>query len=510
MILFEKTVFPVLNFDADHDWYGLLSLGAGYVDKPGIDRLRFALESHCHSVIIEREYIDKDYRNTYANFHAKRFTTPPSRCVRLHFFTKHLTQEAIDSGYSLLEDNNEYLGYSVIRATRPNSVGRTFLSDKVRQDPDAHLCLCKEKVHVLGETLAVSGFPFISQDSDATVCAESSLWMILRYFSNRYPNYAETLPFQITQLANNHAIGRRVFPSGGLSSWQLSEALRINTFSPLIYSRPSAPPQGADAAQIAQYQQATLNFEHLLYTYIESGFPLLTTVNGHVFPAFGHSSDFTAPPAQTDGKPIYSSIFNKSITISDDNCYPYQILHRRTPAADASSSDYTFPDINQFIVPLPEKVFLSAENAQAVIENMMANVDSGISANSPTLAGKKLTLRLFLTSSRSFKLKIKERGMGHPIVARMYQQIPLPHFIWICEISLTDEYCSDNNVLGEILWDATRNANEPDGWIAVHYPELLSIDIGSSLNQPQRIQKIPLDNHTNYPLFKSNLKPIQP
>ncbi len=517
MILFEKTVFPILNLDSDHDWEELLPLCRGlfdieYLDKNGLLRLLNVLKPHCQCIMVEREYIDKDYRNTFANFHAKRFSTPPSRCIRLHFFTNHIEEPIINENKSLRENNNTYLGYSVIRATRPNSIGRTFLSSKIRLDPESYICTCDEDVHIMGEKLHIKGFPFISQDSDATVCAESSLWMILRYFSNRYPNYAETLPFQITELASNHAMGGRIYPSGGLTSWQLAEALRLNNFAPIIYSKPPLP-DNADQAELDDYECKRESFEHLLYTYIESGFPILTTITGHVFPAFGHSSDFSHPPDQSDGKPVYSSFFNQSITIADDNCFPYQVLHKRNPTKSANASHHTFDDIQQFIVPLPEKVFLTAENAQAVISEVLAHKSTGIAQNSPSLKGKDLTFRLFLTSSRSFKAKINERGMGHPLVAKFYKQLPLPHFIWICEISLTADYLSDNQIVGEVIWDATRNAYEPDGWIAVHYPELLSIDIGSPFNQPQKIRKIPLDkspqNKSNpYPLFKSNLNTL--
>ena len=64
-------------------------------------------------------------------------------------------------------------------------------------------------------------------------------------------------------------------------------------------------------------------------------------------------------------------------------------------------------------------------------------------------------------------------------------------------------------VLGEILWDATRNASEPDGWIALHYPEVLVVDMGSASNQRQQLQKYPLQNSKFYPLYRSNLTDIQ-
>ena len=503
MILLQRTVFPAVNFDTTDDWNSLLSqdLTNGYLDEPGMKRLQALLSADCKSVVIERHYIDKDYRNTFTHFHAKRFTTPPSRCLRLHFFSEHISEEQLKGESDLLGENTKYLGYSVIRATRPNSIGRTLICDTVRFDQSSHVCRCAENVHLMGTKLKVSGFPFISQDADATVCAESALWMLLRYFSNRYPNYRETLPFQITQLASNHAVGRRVFPSGGLTSWQIAEALRLNQFAPLVYS-PKL--RKADETE-EEYAKRRMQFEHLLYTYIESGFPLLVTVEGHVFTAYGHSSNFSTAIPHSAGQPFFSSSYNQSIIISDDNCYPYQTLNKAGPNSSICSR-FSFNEITSFIVPLPEKVFLTAESAQSAIMNILDDPKTGIDAQSPTLAGEELTYRLYLTTTRSFKSKLRDRGMGNKIVSEYYRQLPLPHFIWVCEIALSEEYRNEHKIQGEVIWDATRNAHEPQGWIAVHYPEILSLDIGSALNSKKHVEAIKLQGSTSYPLLTSNLK----
>ena len=178
--------------------------------------------------------------------------------------------------------------------------------------------------------------------------------------------------------------------------------------------------------------------------------------------------------------------------------------------ATRDCSPYDFSQIQEFIVPLPEKVFLSAEEAQGAIENVLRDPDTGFDQLSPSLKGEDLTLRLFLTTGRAFKSKLRERGMGDAEVAALYRQLPLPHFIWICEISVTTEYISDYKIHGEVIWDATRNAHEPNGWLALHYPEILVLDVGSTFNKRQKLAKIPLPKSVSYPLFQSNLNPLKP
>jgi len=181
------------------------------MDEDGMHRLQTALNGHAQSALVEKEYIDKDYRDTFSHFHSKRFVTPPSRCIRIHFLRGLNAAEQLEDPKRLKE---VYLGYSVIRPTRPNCIGRTLLKSVCRSDPNAAVCKAPESVFVRGVRLTFDGFPFISQDCDATVCAQSALWMLIRYFSNRYSEYPERRPFEVTRLAEPH-VGERLYPSHG-------------------------------------------------------------------------------------------------------------------------------------------------------------------------------------------------------------------------------------------------------------------------------------------------------
>ena len=127
----------------------------------------------------------------------------------------------------------QYLGYVVLRPTKPNCVGRTLLETRACGLTDYHVCLCDEDVSIQGTILRVRGFPFISQDTDVTVCAQSALWMVARYFSNRYRSHPEIYPFQIGELTRDYSVGR-LFPTGRLYVWQMAEVLRRINYSPLI------------------------------------------------------------------------------------------------------------------------------------------------------------------------------------------------------------------------------------------------------------------------------------
>lgn len=483
VILQGNGLLPIVVFEGTNPWAEVAAVASPPLDQPGIARIMAAIQDRAKSVVVERHYIDKDYRDTFTNFHAKKFSTPDSRCIRLHFFDRPIDHGTIRNSAAM---QPHYLGYSVIRPTRPNCVGRTLLSPRACGVCGCHVSLCSEEVSIQGTVFKTSGFPFISQDTDVTVCAQSALWMLTRYFSNRYKIHPEIYPFRLTDLTRDFSLGRLV-PSGGLYIWQMAESLRQIGYAPVIYERSGFSDR----------------FEHLMYTYIESGIPILAAFSDHVVALFGHRSDFSvAPAAQMMAQEFsFSSQFNREFVGNDDNGSPYQ---RLATAVGTGTMPRPISEVVQFIAPLPEKVFLPAESFQSVVSDLLLKSQMTYTQHSPRINSELPLLRLFLTTGRSFKKRLTERGMGHPDVVEIYRNLPLPHFIWVCEIS--HKSCFPDKILGEIIWDATRNAHEPNGWIAVHYPEILIVDTGTALNKVQYVEKFPLSDSQEYPIYRNNLE----
>jgi hypothetical protein len=86
---------------------------------------------------------------------------------------------------------DKYIGFIVLRPNRVTSISRTILDPANLPFVSGHICVSKYTVHILGAELTVKGFPYMSQDTDVTVCAHAACWMIFRYFSQRYSRYAE-------------------------------------------------------------------------------------------------------------------------------------------------------------------------------------------------------------------------------------------------------------------------------------------------------------------------------
>lgn len=126
MIENEKTFLPLVHFEKGDEWAEVLKLARSHLDLSGIKRLQPVLQDSVKTVAVEYHYIDKDYRDTFSFCHSKRFRTPNSRCIRLHFFDRRTGRKEL-AGKGRLQES--YLGYSVIRPTRPNCIGRTMLHE---------------------------------------------------------------------------------------------------------------------------------------------------------------------------------------------------------------------------------------------------------------------------------------------------------------------------------------------------------------------------------------------
>jgi hypothetical protein len=487
----ENSLFPIVQVDGPGDWDRLASLTRQFLTPRALVQLRDFLAPAVKSIIVETGYIDKDYRDTYAGFYAKKFAEYPNRTVRLHFFSARLDLPDL---FQLKARADNYVGYAVVRPTRVNCIGRTVLDPTKIPGLSGHMCMADFTVHLLGTELPVRGFPYISQDTDVTVCAHAASWMVFRYFSEKYPNYAEAHPFEIAQMTADQSHGRLI-PSKGLTIYQLSEMFSRFGFSPEIYLRDK---EATDPGM----------FDRVLYYYIESGIPVVAGLlgKGHAISLFGHVSDYSLIlPSESPG---HSADYVRGWIANDDNHMPYQVVLRDDVASSHLKhlSPHKMSDIDAFVVPLYEKIYLSAEYIEKLAAAVLNHGQYGLARLSPGLGPSDLVVRIFLTSSKSYKCFRHD----HPIpnqLDHLYLQLPMPKFVWICELSTKALYPA-GKILGEILWDATANQNDPYAFLAIHYPRAIILNNRDSMAEdPSRFllnDSLPVADA--YDIYRHNLK----
>jgi len=443
-----------------------------------LERVLSEYNPPCKSVIIEEEYIDKDYLSEFKAFYSSTFKKYSSRCMRLHFFNCALPKRLNNR---LGEYKNNYLGFCIIRPTELQRLGRTILKPLIRNaSEDYILCKAEYKSHILEYEFLTEGIPFFQQDTKVGACAQAALWMASRYMSHRF-SLSEYLPYDITHFAKRSISWGREFPAeDGLTEFQMLEALREKGYSSVIYSRGKV---GAITSQVNNLTElnyedkANLKFAEIIYRYVESCLPVLLCYDDHVIVAMGHT--FIPNIQYKVGiQNIHSFIIN------DDASGPFRYL-----LVKKEKNCGSIEEIRSAIIIMPPEVVLKGEDAEIgalialnkLLDFPGSNADTKlkdlISELHPDYKKwlSNLIYRTYLLASTEFKARISNSQLPKE-VKNLYIRLLLPKYIWITEISSNELMANANPEqrykIGEIIVDSTA-ASTAGCVIAMHLTPLL-------------------------------------
>ncbi|MBD3390891.1 MAG: hypothetical protein GF410_02635 [Chitinivibrionales bacterium] len=329
-----------------------------------------------------------------------------------------------------------------MRDTKVNTIGRSYLRPEVLQHrPSGYFTLEKCPVNLRGVELVIKAFPWMQQDGNLSRCAHVALWSTVRYYSEKYPFYAQKTLFEISDLLQSNV---RKSPSSGMTIMQIAQVLRDCNFYPDLYFKDLHSPQ---------------EFHRLLYTVVESGIPYVAALQkpgreGHAVAILGHGKVSSAAETFADRTGIVDSWELVDFLIaSDDNHIPYTRIERcETSVTNTGGHEYCYDNISVMVVPYYEKMFLdvnslfrgpSYRGCLDIIENSFLNLPSD----------RPIVRRTFLTSSRSFKKFYAEESR-----CTNYRELILrremPKFVWVVEYALAEQFDA-HEFTWQILIDAT-------------------------------------------------------
>lgn len=448
--------------DLDASWKSvgdnvLKTNGRSILSKWGRDILKDGLKDHVKTVLIEPSYICKDHRDLFSHYYSRKFNVNSYLCSRLHFFS-----EIIDNPLKLFDMDSDsrsesYLGYSVIRPVSKRCIGRTVIDPNKLKIGYGNSLFCLRtafKTHIYGVTLTASGYPWMSQDVEAMVCAHSALWGLCRFLSERYTNYPEVHPFDLVRMTSTE--DGRIYPRRGMVYNDYSRILtKFGTFPVIMRIKTNINVSSRDENEFRD-----------MCTYIESGFPVLASVykknndGGHVASVMGHTFD-TSEINPDENELIDHTVFFKELVVVDDNAFPYQLLG--SDVSTAKTDKYTLEDIHTAVCPLPEKVFLTADVARPIIEEYLLHSD--ILPRIKKIGNGPWVKRLFLATCYSFKEHKLKQAQTNPLsydknLDLILTLTRMPHFIWVMQIGPLDLYVNDQKCTAEIVLDATAGKDD--------------------------------------------------
>lgn len=480
----------------DRDDYANLTLLSAKIPNSGsafdlgtvAERLKEGLSDVVKGMLVEFSYVDKDYRSTYYHFYAKKGLRYKQDCLRIHFFdgdvSFDLASLSLTHGKGMLAEH--YLGFVTVRPTYQYTLGRSVLAPRIRSGADGKVIVSKHKAHVLGYDLEVSGFPWMEQHSDISVCAHAACWAILRHYSERYRKYRELLTHDVTRLAHTHDPGG-LRPSRGLQLMHAESVFSAAGNFPVVnFINPAAP------------SDERRSFLGQMFAYLESGFPLFLGIAGeHAVAAIGYK---WKPELQVEAAGIKCAWdMVEALVVVDDNHIPYNSL-----AYSASDRQrYGINDIHAFIAPLPEKIFYPADAVDAMsgaLPNML------VWMNFPEIGDR--VVRYFITTVAALRRHIRTHITEfHEQLANVLMQLPMAQFVWVIEYASHGDWNAGRVSVTAIV-DATASLHDTNVlWAIYGHGQALFFDRVSG-DDPWRLLWTPVAG-SSYGRIETNLRPVQ-
>ncbi len=413
--------------------------------------------------LIEYPYVDKVYRDSYYSYYSSKHLTYQRDSIRVSIFSSEIKPEEFLDAQQHDALNGKYLGYFTVRPTLNAIFGRSLVSPSALTNCNFKICRSRQESLVYGAKLYTDGFPHSSQDEETILCAETTVWGLMEYFSAKYSDYKPALPSQIHEVLRSIMIQRQL-PSLGLSMDQISFALKEFGFGTRIYNR-------------APYSSEIYN---IIDCYIDSGIPILIGLEsskaGHVVIGIGKEYDYgfdleTVPASDLGShgrikKFIEYTNFPKKYVVQDDNMPPYTIIDMADPGVHYDHPDFDGMEVDSIIVPLYPKIYLEAEVARELFLQIVKDEKIGYDFEDGFI------FRYFLASSRSFKnhvsLSEMDEGLKYNILS-----CKMPKFVWCGEIYSAGTRVRDGEYpISLLVLDATEaNKTGIDALIFAGYPD---------------------------------------
>jgi hypothetical protein len=457
-----------VSIDQPADFEKLITqIDSEFAPAEVIAELKANIRPAVRGVLVEKGYTDKDYRSTFYKHYAKKGRIYRDDCVRLHFFAEGITFDAgtVDlRSMSGTVNEGQYYGFIVLRPTIVATIGRSILSPDIRAGARGTAIQAKHKVHLLGYTLNVMGFPSMAQHIDISVCAHVSCWSILRHYSERFPQHRELLLHEITMMASQFDPGG-VTPGLGLDIGEAERVFQAAGTFPLI---------------VAKTGQTDDRFYAQMLAYLESGFPLFVALDingdGHAIVAAGYSWATPAKPPPYLISHAWEQI--ESILAVDDNLLPYGCIPVdpvTSPLARVPVPSYVTMNFFAFIAALPEKIFYPAIAVDTYTEDvlypLLANELSGLPPADTMLR------RYFVTTVSRLRDFARQRHseMGDELL-NVLMRLNTAQFVWVVEYASFEQW-QLGHIAARAIIDATASPRDPVPiWLAHDHQTALMFD----------------------------------
>jgi hypothetical protein len=409
------------------------------------------------TLLIENDYIDKDYLSDFAAFYVSCFESYERRCKRLHFFSCEINDDDLRQAVrgeiapeKLKQLIGAYLGFIVARPLPDAVVGRTLLKTyPPNGDRRYYPCTTDYSANLFGIDLPIRSLAFQEQDTVIAACATVALWSCFHKTAKLFQTIVPT-PARITSSANLIIHHGRPIPSHGLNVQQICSAIKAAGLEPEVVTVKGSTP-----------------LPSLIYGHVKMGLPVIlglrvedrdlhaVTVTGFSMVANRHLPKETA---QAGVAVPMSGLRMNEIYVHDDQVGPFSRLYikgsedyKGTPYPVVFEGSWRdrksgrvlklFPVV--VVIPTYHKIRVTFLDLQGWLLRLSALCDLVLGS------GEDPEWNVCLQTSNGFKRSLREKA-GLPLseVERLLLQNH-PRFLWVVNFQ------SKGRHLLRLLADAT-------------------------------------------------------
>ena len=283
---------------------------------------RYLQEIGARTIVVEHDYVDREYFTDYVTYYSKCFHDYPRQCKRLHFFSKDFNAKLFTAWLGdpgSLELQGGYLGFVVARPLPTAVIGRTVVATYPPEGRRFYTATRPYHANLYGYELVVSNsLAFQEQDREVAACATVALWTSFQKLNHLYDTPAPT-PSVVTRSATEYVSAHRQFPSTGLNPQQICNAIRKVGLDPEVFE-----------------VTRDLPLSSLIYAYVRAQHPVILGLKlenrgFHAITVAGYSIEEgtnTECAVETEGKlPLYMpGLRIRKFYAHDDQIGPFSSL----------------------------------------------------------------------------------------------------------------------------------------------------------------------------------------
>jgi hypothetical protein len=428
------------------------------------------------SLLVEHDYINKDFLFDYASYYAFCFQPYPKTCKRVHFWDVKLPDDIIAKVcLGSVEESTlftqHYLGFIVVKPIPVTVIGYSILKTYTNGTAfgNRHFWgLRNYHIHLLGVVITIESLAFQEQDSVLAACATTAIWSMLNKAALDYHTVLKS-PSQITKdaasLAND---GSRLFPNKGLDILQICQAI-YNSGLVSEVKKADFSELAPDGSLISRVSHSYL--KQLLNAYSTIGIPIILVVEVPNNDSYGLHA-ITVSGFKKEPPVLKAANFLEISWLADniDKIYAHDDQHGPFVRVDflaeteintpwtSTHKDGLPTYVRNLIVPVYPKLRISYED----IKVLVLGLDRILSVFFQNIVVGDLVWDVHVDFSVNYKEQIRESELD-PVDKLKFLQKSLPKYIWIASC-----YIAEYRIV-DFTFDATDVINGMIGLDVISY-----------------------------------------